>query len=244
VACYIQFGGRVKDKSFTHKVCSYVILGTYLICAKNMRRDEEELWMIYHVKTITSVDQMEQCENFHIDHFQWTKSYKPKAYGKMAFIEDFGFVISMTAVEKDPLRTYMENDDPVYKDSGLEAFFNFATEQVDKCYLNFEMNANGALLSAFGDNINRIKLSQLTEICASCSAKIEEGSWSINLVIPMELICNLYHISPLHKGDSFTCNFYKISEDPSIEHYASFAPIDSLKPNFHLPEFFETAVIC
>jgi hypothetical protein len=184
-----------------------------------------------------------ECEIFHIDHYQWLNSYKPKAYGQMAFIKDVGFVISMTAIEKNPLRIYTENADPVFKDSGLEAFLNFAPDSLEDRYINFEMNANGALLSAFGDNKNRKKLSQLTSFQATCRAKIEEDSWSILLEIPMELICDLYQIPFLHKGDYFTCNFYKISEDPRIEHYASYAPINSMKPNFHLPEFFVKAVI-
>jgi len=200
--------------------------------------------MIYHVNTITSVDEITQCETFHIDHFQWTKSYKPKAYGQMAFIEGVGFVIAMTAIEKNPLRNYTENDDLVYKDSAMEAFFNFAPEQADHRYLNFEMNANGAMLSAFGDKNNRENLKQITPFRATCSANMEEDAWNLNLIIPMDLICDLYQIKPLQSGSQFTCNFYKISEDPRIEHYASFAPIDSIKPDFHLIEFFETAVIC
>jgi hypothetical protein len=200
--------------------------------------------MIYQVKTIASIDQIKQCETFHIDHFQWTKSYKPKAFGQMGFIEDYGFIISMTAMEKNPLRSYTENDDPVYKDSAMEAFFNFMPEQTNNRYLNFEMNANGAMLSAFGNTNNREKLKHLTTFHASCSANMEEDCWNITLILPMELICEVYQIQPLHKGDNFTCNFYKISEDPSIEHYASFAPIDSIEPNFHLIEFFEKAVIC
>lgn len=50
-------------------------------------------------------------------------------------------------------------------------------------------------------------------------------------------------IKPLKAGDQFTCNFYKICESKQLEHYASFAPIISDKPNFHLPQFFEAAII-
>ncbi len=39
---------------------------------------------------------------------------------------------------------------PVYKDSCLEAFLNFAPEDLEKGYLNFEVNANSALLNGFG----------------------------------------------------------------------------------------------
>ena len=54
----------------------------------------------------------------------------------------------MVCEEKDPLRTYTEDFDPVYRDSAMEAFFQFIPEQ--EVYLNFEVNANGALLAAYG----------------------------------------------------------------------------------------------
>jgi len=105
------------------------------------------------------------------------------------------------------------------------------------------MNANGALLSAYGTAKDRKFLITHTSRRAMCEAKLEEVSWQVILKIPMELICELYQIKPLQQGDSFTCNFYKLCETPGFEHYASYAPIRSEKPNFHLPEFFEKAVI-
>ncbi len=45
----------------------------------------------------------------------------------------------------------------------------------------------------------------------------------------------------LNIGSNFWCNFYKISEAAKIEHYASYAPIRTEVPSFHLPEFFATA---
>lgn len=197
---------------------------------------------MYQVNVIQKVEQLKDCPVFHMDHYQWTKEYRPEAFGLMALLENYGLVISMTAREKDPLTRYTENEDPVYKDSGMEAFLNFKPAST-KEYFNFEMNSNGALLSGFGVKPNRKRVCQITSSHALCEAKIEEASWSVLLRVPMELICELYQIAPLKKGDHFTCNFYKISEDPSIEHYASYSPIVSEKPNFHLPEFFGDAVI-
>lgn len=110
-------------------------------------------------------------------------------------------------------------------------------------YMNFEMNANSALLSGFGVKPNRKRIRDLTDLRASCDVRIDENSWNAVLKVPMELICDIYNIKPLGKGDSFTCNFYKICEDPSIEHYASFSPINNPTPNFHLPQFFAKAII-
>jgi len=199
--------------------------------------------MAYHVHTITSLEQLKECEIFQIDQYQWTEGDKPKAYGRMGLLQDYGLIIMMTALEKDPICTYTMNDDPVYKDSCMEAFLNFSSDPSGKKYLNFEMNANGALLSAYGTAKDRKFLINHTSRRAICEAKLEEVSWQVILKIPMELICELYQIKPLQQGDSFTCNFYKLCETPGFEHYASYAPIRSEKPNFHLPEFFEKAVI-
>jgi hypothetical protein len=150
----------------------------------------------------------------------------------------------MTAVEKNPLRIYTQEDDPVYKDSALEIFLDMKPEQ-KKGYFYFEMNANGALLSGFEDyNKQRIRLKEITQFHACCDAKMDHDSWSVWLKIPMNLICDVYKTEKLEKGAVINCNFYKISEDPKIEHYASHFPIDWPTPNFHLPEFFGKAVIC
>lgn len=199
--------------------------------------------MAYNVHRIGDLGQLGKCEPFFIDRYQWTKGEKPKAYGKMGLLENYGLVVSMTAAERNPLRTYTEENTPVYKDSALEAFLSFPGELGNQSYLNFEMNANGALLSAFGTTKERMFLRDFTRFQAVCEAKIEENTWGILLKIPMELIGSLFQIEPLQRGGSFTCNFYKICETPEYEHYGSFAPIISERPNFHLPEFFETAVI-
>lgn len=199
--------------------------------------------MTYQFRMIQTIEQLSECELFRIDHYQWTKDVGPKAFGKMALLDGFGLVISMTAIESDPLRSYTEDDDPVYKDSALEAFLNFAPNQEEQRYLNFEMNANGALLSQFGTAKSRKSLSTLTSVKATCEAKIEEDSWHVILKIPMELICSMYEINPLQRGESFTCNFFKICGAPGKEHFGSYAPIDNATPNFHLPEFFAPAMV-
>lgn len=158
----------------------------------------------------------------------------------MAMLKDDGFIILMTAIEKNPLRRYSKDDDPVYKDSALEAFLNFNPER-GQDYLNFEMNANGAILSGFGRGRNRRRVADITKYRATCTAEISEASWNVILKIPMELIRDVYQLDSIEAGSKITCNFYKICEDPQFEHYASYAPIMNDIPDFHLPEFFSEA---
>lgn len=203
------------------------------------------MFPIYQVYNIKTIDQLKECPVFHINHFNWTKEYRPKAFGQMALLDGYGFVVALTAIETDPLRRYVEDGSPVYKDSCLEAFLNFAPENLDKGYLNFEMNANGALLNGFGSGRGekRKDLKEFTPFKAICEAKIEEDSWNVLLKIPMELVCDIYQIEPLKEGDGFTCNFYKTSDEPAIQHYASYSPIDNPTPNFHLPVYFGKVMI-
>lgn len=199
--------------------------------------------MAYQVHIINTLEELEQCELFHINHYQWVEGYQPKAFGRMGLLRDFGLVISMTAMESNPLTTYTEDNDPVYLDSALEAFLNFTPKREIPYYINFEMNANGAMLNDMGIVGDRKSVFTNVPFRGSCKVIREADSWSVLLKIPMVMICNIFGIQPLQSGDYFTCNFYKICESIELEHYASYAPIVSEKPNFHLPQFFETAVI-
>lgn len=44
-------------------------------------------------------------------------------------------------------------------------------------------------------------------------------------------------------GATIYCNFYKISESEEILHFGSYSPIESEKPDFHLPVCFAEAVM-
>ena len=129
----------------------------------------------------------------------------------------------------------------------MEAFFMFEPEKgrdVHSTYLNFEANANGALLAAYGKG--RIYRSYFTSEemeLFGCKAVVEKEKWSISLRIPIMVLEKIYGPLELKEGSSFTCNFYKISETQEIEHYASYSPIKSDIPSFHIPEYFETATI-
>lgn len=197
----------------------------------------------YKVHTITDLEQLEECEKFCIDQYQWVDGEKPEAYGRMGLLEGYGLVILMTAAESNPLRTFTKDNDPVYEDSAMEAFINLSADGTGQSYLNFEMNANGAMLSQFGTSKDREFITYNKELKAICELKLKENSWSVLLKIPMGLIVGFFGREPLKAGDSFTCNFYKVCQKPGFEHYGSFAPINSEKPNFHLPEFFQRAVI-
>ena len=82
-----------------------------------------------------------------IDEYVWGGTYRPKANARLIFVPGDGFYAKLTAYEKHPKAVYENDMDPVYKDSCLEFFAAYKPGG----YINCEMNANGALLSAFGE---------------------------------------------------------------------------------------------
>ncbi len=202
--------------------------------------------MVYSVSEIDRLEDIENANPFEVNNFLWTCVYKPKAYGYMAYCRDIGFVLRFIVKEENPQRTFTQPQDPVYQDSAVEAFVSFQTTQPNQesLYMNFEINAHGAMLANFGyGRHNRQMITE--EMYQQCQVKatVNDKEWTVDFIIPIALIKTLTGIDDFNSGDILYCNFYKIAERKEIEHYASFSPIISEKPNFHLPEFFAKAVI-
>jgi len=169
----------------------------------------------------------------------------------MAYLQDAGLVLRMTTFEKDPKREFENHRDMVCKDSAVEAFFAFPDLELkqtkqpsnDDLYFNFEINANGAMYAKTGHGRQgRTFLSDVEYALTNVNATIEPDRWTAELLVPLPLL-ERHGIRPMNAGDTFFCNFYKISEDPTIQHYAAFCPIPTETPNFHLPTHFARAVI-
>lgn len=198
------------------------------------------------VKTIKSAEDLEKTTPFNVDKLLWGTKSSPKTYGYLGFIPKDGFYLKMICEEKNPYRVYTEANDPVYQDSAMEAFFLFKSQnsKTDAIYLNFEVNANGAMLAASGKKRNnRIFLSKELRSEITCCTNILEDRWIVEIHLPVSVLNKVYGNLILEKGSKFYCNFYKIAERKEIEHYVSFSPIMSETVNFHLPEFFAEAMI-
>ena len=200
--------------------------------------------MTYDVLTLTTPETLSRCPVFSVDQFNWGGDYRPVTSGRLGFLPGQGFLLEMVCQEEDPCRSHTRDGDPVYLDSAMEAFFCFSPEEENPCYLNFEMNANGAMLACHGRNRReRTPFAGALKEGLSCRAQVREHAWSIRLMIPLSLITGVYPGLSLHTDSMFTCNFYKIKESEGRTHFASFAPIQAPEPNFHLPEYFAQARI-
>lgn len=197
------------------------------------------------IKIINHSDELHTCEAFSIDRLLWGSPKIPASYGRIGFVPGEGFYLSMTCEEASPRRTYTENNSPVYKDSAMEAFFCFwPGGQPSDIYLNFEMNANGALLAMYGTSrTNRTAFPSCWIEKCHCRAQITETDWSLSLFIPLCILKAIYGDFSLEGGSLLSLNFYKISETADIEHYASYAPVRASSPDFHLPQYFEQSIL-
>lgn len=196
----------------------------------------------YNVHTIETTNDISRCPAFYVDCFNWGGDYRPVTCGRLGYLPDTCFLLEMTCEEADPCRTYLHDGDLVYLDSAMEAFFCFAPEEDSPCYLNFEMNANGAMLACYGRNRqDRMPFPEELRQGLFCQANVLEDRWSIRLTLPLALIRAVYPDIVLLDDSIFTCNFYKIKESEGLTHFASFAPIPTPEPNFHLPEYFACA---
>ncbi len=202
--------------------------------------------MEYKVCKIETLQEIEKAQRLEINNFNWNCVYKPVAYGYMAYLEGVGLVVRFVVEEENPQRTYTKPQDPVYRDSAVEVFVSFQETQPDQesLYMNFEINSNGAMLANYGyGRHDRNVLSQTMYEKCNVRAEVLKDHWTVDLVIPMSLIQELTGIESLKTGECFYCNFYKIAESKEIEHYASYNPIVSENPNFHLPQFFAKAIV-
>lgn len=198
------------------------------------------------VQVIKDKEALKDTFPFEIRQLLWGTERIARTYGYIGFVQDKGFCLKMVCEEKNPLRVYKNDQDPVYKDSAMEAFFRFEgkDKKVQNVYLNFEMNANGALLACYGESRNnRIPFEPEEIKQMNCKAQIEETGWSVELWLPVEILKSVYGELELKEGSVFYCNFYKICESKEAEHYASYNYVESERPNFHLPEYFAKAVI-
>lgn len=198
------------------------------------------------VKVIDDKKEIAQSETFFMDHFQWKNVYKPKAYGKMALLKDRGLYIELVSEESDPVRTIDQDELHICNDSVMEVFIAFKKDDTpltnDDLYLNFEMNARGKLYAKYGFGRKNRKFITKEELKESeCQATIEAEKWSLKVLIPKSLLERLGQWDHIMAGKIFYCNFYKMSENPEIEHYASYQEIASETPNFHLPIYFGEA---
>jgi len=212
-----------------------------------MTEDTRRERPVYVLQRIHSVGEIETCGKALIREASWSCRRKPEAWAYMGYVDGEGLWVRMVCRETDPRRIYTKHRDPVWKDSAMEVFLAFPKkgEKLSNhtLYLNFEINANGALFAQRGTGrSDRVFVPERVYAECGCRAWIEGELWKAQLLAPEWYLkegCGWeYRAGDGQVMPPFYCNFYKISEAPDIEHYLSYSRIESEVPNFHLPLWF------
>lgn len=204
--------------------------------------------MEYTARLLSSADGLAQCPVFRVENAQWNSTRAPETFGRMGILPRVGILVWMCCMEANPLRRHRYPMDRVCEDSAMEAFFAFpqasARPEGDSLYLNFEVNANGALYAKSGHGRQgRQPLTDAEFAATNVRAEILPDYWWAGFTVPFALLRRVADISAFQPGDVFYCNFYKISEDPAQLHFISYSPLHSPTPDFHRPQDFARAKV-
>jgi hypothetical protein len=166
--------------------------------------------------------------------------YKPEASFSIAHV-DHSILLKFFVIEKEIRAEVSQTNGPVCEDSCVEFFVSFDQSG----YYNFEFNAIGTILAAFGKNKSERtflpeEMLQRIEVFTKVSTEQASPYWEMFVVIPIELF--IYHSLPSLSGVVCGGNFYKCGDRLSQPHFLSWSNIETGQPNFHLPEFFGTIV--
>ena len=142
---------------------------------------------------------------------------------------------------EEPMDCYraavQEDNGRSWEDSCVEIFLQNPANPAE--YFNFETTSRGFVLAARGtDRNNRqtLPLDAIAKIKRSGTApSIQDDSvyWTMSIEIPAEIFGIKSFEAPL-RG-----NLYKCGDKSNTPHYLSAFPIETEKPDFHRPEFFQ-----
>ncbi|MCR5560798.1 MAG: hypothetical protein K6F58_03170 [Bacteroidales bacterium] len=162
-------------------------------------------------------------------------------------------------VEEQSVRAMETRDGhDVYKDSCVEFFFQPLPD--DPHYYNFEFNAIGTMVCSWrtgrldpedapAEVLASVKREAGKTRCGRMvfapsvegsrvgfEEKPSKGPWMLRADIPVSALwrSGLRSFSGLRARG----NFYKCGDALKVPHFVTFAPIDTVKPDYHRPEFF------
>jgi hypothetical protein len=136
----------------------------------------------------------------------------------------------------------------VCEDACVEFFF---TPDVNfpKRYFNIEINCNGTILMRYNSfpekNFKYIDVEDIKQIGIAHSLQgiienelSEPIEWTVECKIPISILEKYATVTNPRPGVKWLANFYKIATKTSNPHYITWSLVKSVKPDFHLPEFF------
>lgn len=183
---------------------------------------------------------------FDVDCVNWPEAfpYAPLCAGRIARTQD-ALVVDFRVSGLDLRARNTEDNGRQWEDSCVEVFIQ---DPEDGNYYNFEINALGKVLACTGpDRHNRTprpveEMEDILRFSQVDGGPLEqEGihTWRVGVIIPFYLI----GIDPENLPGSIRANFYKCGDKTAHPHYLSWSPVETLRPDFHRPEFFGELIL-
>lgn len=168
--------------------------------------------------------------------------YCPKVVFSATY-SDEGFHAHFKAYEKNPRAVVTEQQGPVCNDSCLEWFMNFDPVHTDR-YFNIEMNAKGIANIGFRkDRYDNTPLDVADIESMKIKTEIFEDYWTLDYVVPFELIKKYIPDYEFKKGLEHPANVYKCGDETEFPHFGCWSMVNREKPDFHIPSYFGTMTI-
>jgi hypothetical protein len=186
---------------------------------------------------------LDKEEKHTIDNLLWSDTgYFPSVDFSIAHVDNH-IALKYFVQEQHTRATYIAANDPVYKDSCVEFFIGFGS---DDNYYNMEFNSLGTALVGFGKDrhgrtpLPNDKVSDIKALSIINWANDQNGfnTWELTMLIPFDVF--VYHNIKTLEETSVRANFFKCGDDLPEPHFISWSNIDSPVPDFHLPGFFGT----
>jgi hypothetical protein len=172
----------------------------------------------------------------------------PRTEVKIAY--DATSVFVMFRVEDKYVRAVAKgNQESVCGDSCVEFFFTPGPD-IDRGYFNLEINCGGTILFHFHPQSKRDTIIEIPEdLCNRIQCRhslpqfvipeiTEPVTWTIVSRIPLDILDEYLRPVAPAPGIIWRGNFYKCADDTSHPHWLTWAPMETPRPDFHLPRFF------
>lgn len=188
----------------------------------------------YQISAVTGEPVWAEIPVLRIDHILWKPDCGITASAQICHDEQYLYV-HLRATEAKIRAEYTAPLSPVHQDSCLEFFF--MPEDEDR-YFNFEINPNGCLHIGFGrGRRDRVVLfrEDMREMFAIRTGRTPDG-WEASYRIPLSFL-RLFQPGFTFTG-ALRANVYKCGDLTEQEHYLSWHPVTSARPDFHRPEDF------
>lgn len=189
----------------------------------------------------------QSADTLDITRFSWEDSgHRPVVQARLLYDEAWLGIIFR--VEDQYVRAVARNfQDGVCTDSCVEFFVSPLPDS--EAYFNFEVNCGGTMLlfrcESRRDNAEVADEDGATIAMAHSLPKIvepeiaEPTTWTVEYHIPHSLFAKYFESAIPTAGTQWRANFYKCGDKTSHPHWGSWAPVDTPRPDFHRPEFFQ-----